>query len=297
MSDVIVFVEIPSGSRNKYEFDPELGGDRARPAALHVDELPGRLRLHRGHARRGRRPARRARARRRADLPRLPDPLAAGRRLPHDRREGARREGDLRAARGPVLPHVHDIHDIRSSSATRSSTSSRSTRSSRRRRPRRAASATAADAERLILPRPATAPCSGARARRSAARCVAEELGPSSRSSTWMRSSAEWTSSDATSGSIVRIGKKPYATVPNASRIQWLSVKPAPSRSGRPPPAARPARTNDATASQSGPSAATASRRMLEPRPARSRPRRARRGSRLLRLLGRLARRAAGSRR
>jgi hypothetical protein len=25
----------------------------------------------------------------------------------------------------------------------------------------------------------------------------------------------------------IRIGKKPYATVPNASRSQWLSVKPA----------------------------------------------------------------------
>ena len=25
MSDPVVFVEIPSGSRNKYEFDPELG--------------------------------------------------------------------------------------------------------------------------------------------------------------------------------------------------------------------------------------------------------------------------------
>ena len=28
-------------------------------------------------------------------------------------------------------------------------------------------------------------------------------------------------------GAIARIGKKPYATVPNASRSQWLSVKPA----------------------------------------------------------------------
>src|SRR5512133_237499 len=50
---------------------------------------------------------------------------------------------------------------------------------------------------------------------------------PSSRSSTAIRSSAEWTRRAATSGSIVRIGKKPYATVPKASRSQWLSVKPA----------------------------------------------------------------------
>ena len=47
---------------------------RARPPPLHLDELPGRLRLHRGDARRGRRPARRARAGRRADVPRLPHP-------------------------------------------------------------------------------------------------------------------------------------------------------------------------------------------------------------------------------
>ena len=38
--------------------------DRPRPAALHVDELPGRLRLHRGHDGGGRGSARRARARR-----------------------------------------------------------------------------------------------------------------------------------------------------------------------------------------------------------------------------------------
>ena len=49
---------------------------------------------------------------------------------------------------------------------------------------------------------------------------------PSSRSSTGTRSSAEWISRAAVSASIVRIGKKPYETVPNASRTQWLSVKP-----------------------------------------------------------------------
>ena len=41
---------------------------------------------------------------------------------------------------------------------------------------------------------------------------------PSSRSSTRMRSFAEWTSFVASSGSMSRIGKKPYATVPNVSR-------------------------------------------------------------------------------
>ena len=46
---------------------------RARPAALHLDELPGRLRLHRGDAGRGRRPARR----RSASSASRPSPAAA----------------------------------------------------------------------------------------------------------------------------------------------------------------------------------------------------------------------------
>ena len=42
-----------------------------------------------------------------------------------------------------------------------------------------------------------------------------------------MRSSAEWIRRAASSASITRNGKKPYATVPKASRNQWLSVNPA----------------------------------------------------------------------
>ena len=41
------------------------------------------------------------------------------------------------------------------------------------------------------------------------------------------RSSAEWMRRAASSGSIARSGKNPYATVPNFWRTQWLSVKPA----------------------------------------------------------------------
>ena len=48
---------------------------------------------------------------------------------------------------------------------------------------------------------------------RSQRNCV-----PSSRSSTGMRSSAEWMRRPASSDDIVRMGKKPYAIVPNASR-------------------------------------------------------------------------------
>src|SRR6185503_16208769 len=53
---------------------------------------------------------------------------------------------------------------------------------------------------------------------------------PSPRSSTCVRSSAEWMSREASSTSIVRNGKKPYATVPKASRSQCESVKPAQQR-------------------------------------------------------------------
>ena len=117
--------------------------DRPRPPAVHVDELPGRLRLHRGDDGGGRRPARRARARRRADVPRLPHPRPRRRRLPHDRRERAGREGDLRAAQGSRLDAGQPTSTTsRPSSATRSSTSSRSTRISRRGRRRPGASAT-----------------------------------------------------------------------------------------------------------------------------------------------------------
>ena len=74
---------------------------------------------------------------------------------------------------------------------------------------------------------------------------------PSSRSSTGIRSSAEWISRAASSGLIVRIGKNPYATVPNASRSQWESVNPATQIGASRAPGSIPA-TNDSIADQSG---------------------------------------------
>ncbi len=73
----------------------------------------------------------------------------------------------------------------------------------------------------------------------------------SSRSSTGMRSSAEWMSVAETSAGIVRMGKKPYATVPNASRSQWLSVKPGHASGTARAPGSVSA-TNDSIARQSG---------------------------------------------
>ena len=70
-------------------------------------------------------------------------------------------------------------------------------------------------------------------------------------SSTAARSSAEWISRAASSGSIARIGKNPYATVPNFWRTQWLSVKPA-THTGTAFAPGSDASTQELTASHSG---------------------------------------------
>ena len=69
---------------------------------------------------RGRRPARRARARLRPDLPRLPDPRAHDRRLPHGGREGPRREAAC-ASRSATRRSsaIADIHDVAARAARR----------------------------------------------------------------------------------------------------------------------------------------------------------------------------------
>ena len=81
----------------------------------------------------------------------------------------------------------------------------------------------------------------GGRQARSVRATWRKQRTPSSRSSTATRSSAECTRRAASWGSIVRIGKKPYATVPNASRSQWLSVNPA-TAAARPSRRAHPRR-------------------------------------------------------
>ena len=66
-----------------------------------------------------------------------------------------------------------------------------------------------------------------------------------------MRSFAEWMSFVATSVSIAFTGKKPYATVPYASRRKWLSVNPGQAMG----PSAAPGSsswTYESSASQSG---------------------------------------------
>ena len=126
-----VTIEIPKGQRNKYEVDHETGRIRLDRHAVHLDALPRRLRLRRGHARRGRRPAGRARPARGADVPRLPDQGPGDRHVPHARRGRRRRQGAVRAGRRPA-PGAPAATSTTSPSSTgwRSSTSSRSTRTS-----------------------------------------------------------------------------------------------------------------------------------------------------------------------
>ena len=108
-----VVIEIPRGSRNKYEYDHEHARDPARPAAVLGHRVPGRLRLRPRHARRRRRSARRAGAARGPDLPRL---LGRGarrsacsgwrtRRAPTPRSSASRRTT-------PTTTTSHDIGDL-----------------------------------------------------------------------------------------------------------------------------------------------------------------------------------------
>ena len=45
-----VVIEIPKGQRNKYEMDHETGRIRLDRMLFTATQVPGRLRLHRGHA-------------------------------------------------------------------------------------------------------------------------------------------------------------------------------------------------------------------------------------------------------
>ena len=94
-----VTIEIPKGQRNKYEVDHETGRIRLDRTLFTSTAVPGRLRLHRGHPRPGRRPARRAGAAAGADVPGLPDPLPRDRHVPDDGRGRRRRQGAVRARR------------------------------------------------------------------------------------------------------------------------------------------------------------------------------------------------------
>ena len=135
-----VVIEIPRGSRNKYEYDHETARDAARPAAVLGHRLPGRLRLRPRHPGRGRRPARRARAARGPDVPGLLGPGPGHRRVLDGGREGPRRQDHVRARRTtPSTRTSATSPSCGRACSTRSSTSSTCTRCWSRRRTARPA--------------------------------------------------------------------------------------------------------------------------------------------------------------
>ena len=95
--DFDVTIEIPKGHRNKYEVDHETGRIRLDRTLFTSTQYPADYGFIEDTLGRGRRPAGRAGAAARADLPGLPDPLPRHRHVPDDRREGRRRQGALRA--------------------------------------------------------------------------------------------------------------------------------------------------------------------------------------------------------
>ena len=143
VSDTVVFIEIPAGSRNKYEFDEELGGvvlDRRLFTSMSYPADYGFVEGTLGED---------------GDaldaLVLVADPTFPGCRI-RVRPVGVFHMSDEKGpdeklicvpVRDPVWSTVHDIHDVPRRSGRRSSTSSRSTRTWRTSRPRRAASVTA----------------------------------------------------------------------------------------------------------------------------------------------------------
>ena len=129
----------PQGQQEQVRGGSRDRPDPAGPDAVHLDRLPGRLRLHRGHPRPGRRSARRPGAGLRADLPGLPDQVPGDRHVPDDRRGRRRRQGALRAGlRPPPRPPARHRPTSATICCWRSSTSSPSTRTSSPASPSRA---------------------------------------------------------------------------------------------------------------------------------------------------------------
>jgi len=145
-----VVIQIPKGSRNKYEGGPRLRRALARPHAVHGDHVPGRLRVL---------PARWARTATRSTRwccsrsqpSRVATSRPADRCVLDVRREGARRQGAHRPSTDPRWAKIADIATCRRTCSMRSPTSSRSKRRwSPGREPRSAIGRGQSDAERAI---------------------------------------------------------------------------------------------------------------------------------------------------
>ncbi|CAA9584574.1 MAG: Inorganic pyrophosphatase, partial [uncultured Thermomicrobiales bacterium] len=99
----------PAGEPQQVRARPRDRAAQARPGALLLGPLSGRLRLHPGDAGRRRRPARHPGPRPGTDLPRLPGAGPTGRRPRHGRREGVRLQDRRGPRRRPALrPRLRD---------------------------------------------------------------------------------------------------------------------------------------------------------------------------------------------
>ena len=126
-----VFIEIPRGTRNKYEMDHETGRLRLDRMLFTATRYPSDYGFIEGTLGGDGDPLDALVLLDEATFPGLPDPVPDHRHVPDDRREGPGREGALHPGRRHP-PRAHPRHPprARSSSGWRSSTSSRSTRTS-----------------------------------------------------------------------------------------------------------------------------------------------------------------------
>ena len=146
-----VVVEIPKGSRNKYELDHDSGAIYLDRMLFTSMQYPADYGFIDGTLGGDGDPLDALVFVGEPTFPGLPDPGAADRDVPDDRREGRGREGPVRAAARPdVVARGRSRRDPDSRCSTRSSTSSRSTRTSRATRSQTDGFEDLAAAERVI---------------------------------------------------------------------------------------------------------------------------------------------------
>ena len=99
--DFDVTIEIPKGSRNKYEVDHNTGRIRLDRTLFTATQYPADYGFIEDTLGQDGDPLDALVLRAGADVPRLPHPRAGHRHVPDDGREGRRRQGPLRAGRRP----------------------------------------------------------------------------------------------------------------------------------------------------------------------------------------------------
>ena len=107
-----VTIEIPKGQRNKYEVDHTSGRIRLDRMLFTSTRYPCDYGFVEDTLGGDGDPLDALVLARRADVPRLPDPLPHHRHVPDDRRGRPRREAAVRAGRRPAAGHLQDIFHV-----------------------------------------------------------------------------------------------------------------------------------------------------------------------------------------